>query len=98
MLCCTYTHIRTVRQNHRGVSKLLIWLGLVVTRALSLYHVACSDQRVDALADAREQLEQSRSMVHGLQQEVGAPVEGRAVSAARHVVLVGHMHSCYVVH
>ena len=34
----------------------------------------CSDQRMDALVDAREQLEQSRVMVHGLQQEVGAPV------------------------
>ena len=34
----------------------------------------CSDQRMDAVVDAREQLEQSRVMVHGLQQEVGAPV------------------------
>lgn len=86
-----YIYAHTLRQNHHGVAKLLTWLGLVVTCALSLYHLACSDQRVDALADAREQLEQSRSMVHGLQQEVGAPVEGRAVSLAQHMVLVGHI-------
>lgn len=38
-----------------------------------------SDQRMDALVDTREQLEQSRVMVHGLQQEVGAPVGDVAV-------------------
>lgn len=59
----------------------LVWLNLsvyVVATVLVLYSlflccVAPSDQKVDVLAGVREQLEQSRNMVHGLQQEVSAP-------------------------
>lgn len=58
----------------------LVWLNLsvyvvatvLVLCSLFLCCVAHSDQKVDALAGVREQLEQSRNMVHGLQQEVGA--------------------------